>query len=175
MRFMTVAASDEDIRGTDEAPGKSQVLTRADLDVICEPSSWLTDALINYGVEECDAWGAPLNDLKNNVLWVRPALVKAGTAGGDAFFDETLGQTLGWAGEPHQKPVLDTDDTLTRGATVVLFPVNQGDTHWSLLALLQGRRVRGLRVRPLRLARSRQHRRSHRARRQAARARVLVP
>jgi phospholipase C len=141
MRFMTVAASDEDIRGTPQAPGKSQVLTRADLDVLCDPHSWLTDALINYGVEECDADAPPLGDLSHNVLWIRPALVKAGMAGDNAFFDATLGQTIGWTGAPNRKPVLDTDLALVRGATVILFPVNDVDTHWSLLAFYAGTRT----------------------------------
>jgi phospholipase C len=138
MRFQTVAASDEDIRGTRDAPGKSQLLTRADLDVLCDPHSWLTDALINYGVEECDAFGAPLGDLHNAVLWIRPSLVKAGTEGNAETFDASLGPALGWAGAPNPKPVLDTDPVLYQGASVVLFPVNQGDTHWSLLAFYKG-------------------------------------
>jgi phospholipase C len=133
MRFHTVAASDEDIRGTRDAPGKSQVLRRADLDVLCDPHSWLTDALINYGVEECDAFGAPLTDLHNGVLWIRPAVVRAGVEGD---FSATLGGALGWQGGP--KPLLDTNVVLQSGANVVLFPVNQGDTHWSLVALYRG-------------------------------------
>lgn len=141
MRFMTSAASDAEIRGTPDAPGKSQVLTRADLDVLCDPHSWLTDALINYGVEECDAVAAPLGDLSNNVLWIRPALVKAGMEGDNAFFDATLGQTLGWAGGVAPKPVLDTAVALVRGATIILFPVNQGDRHWSLLAFYKATRT----------------------------------
>jgi phospholipase C len=141
MRFATVAASDEDIRGTREAPGKSQVLTRGDLDVLCAPHSWLTDALINYGVEECDAAGPPLGDLSNRVLWIRPALVKAGMEGDNAFFDSTLGHALGWAGGQAPKPVLDTAVALERGATIILFPVNRLDTHWSLLAFYSATRT----------------------------------
>ncbi|KIG15452.1 Phospholipase C 4 precursor [Enhygromyxa salina] len=138
MRFTTIAASDADIRGTDLAPGKSQVLSRADLDVLCTDHSWLTDALINYGVEECTASGPALTDLHHNVLWIRPALVKAGMEGGDDAFDAGLGAAIGWAGGDNPKPVLDTAPALTRGATVILFPVNTGDTHWSLLAFYKG-------------------------------------
>ncbi len=130
MRFTTVAASDEDIRGTTDAPGKSQVLTRADLDVLCDEHSWLTDALINYGVEECDAWGPPLGKLSKGVLWIQPALVRAGMEGD---FDETLGRALGWNGGV-TRPKLDADDELVDQASVILLPVNNGNTHWSLLA-----------------------------------------
>ncbi len=138
MRWTTIATSDTDIRGTDDAPGKSQVLTRADLVELCGDRSWLTDALINYGVEECDAVSAPLTDLKNNALWIRPALVKAGTGGDDATFDDTLGRAIGWLGDDNPKVPLDDPRPGFRNATVVLFPVNQGDTHWSLLAFYKG-------------------------------------
>lgn len=138
---MTVAASDADIRGTQTAPGKSRWLTRADLDVLCDKDSWLTDALINYGVEECDAFGPPLGELSNGVQWIRPAVVKAGMEGDDGTFDATIGQALGWAGGQNPKPRLDQAVQLVNNATVLLFPVNRGDTHWSLLTYYSASRT----------------------------------
>src|SRR5882724_3426219 len=110
-----------------------------DLVALCNPQGWMSDSLIDYGVTVCPAGegGFPLGSLTRGVCWFQPTLVTLGT--GDARdFDSTLGERGALGGFPAP---LDKLGTLPKDASVLLFPVNRDNKHWSLLAFYKSDRT----------------------------------
>src|SRR5438874_2297069 len=115
--------------------GSANKLYRSDLVTLCAQRSWLTDAIIDYGVTVCPAEGraAGYGQLFNGVFWVEPTVVNTGKDGNDEAFRNTLGgvSALG-PFVAHLDSALVT--ILPKDANVILFPVNRDNIHWSLLA-----------------------------------------
>ena len=106
---------------------QNTILNAAELDDLCKPRGWLSGALIHYGVL---AYGGERRNPHNHVLWIDPVVVVAGKDGDDEAFDNSIGKALGGA-----PLLLDFEDNdLPEDATIILFPVNTGNVHWSLLA-----------------------------------------
>lgn len=113
----------------------ARTLAGSDIDTLCGPTEWMTDALIDYGVtvhgHPQPLHGPPVrHDVHAHVLWIRPATVKLGKDGNAEAFEASLGQNGVLGPRVH----LDTAVNLPHAASVILFPVNNGDRHWSLLA-----------------------------------------
>ncbi|PRQ06582.1 alkaline phosphatase family protein [Enhygromyxa salina] len=129
MGWINIAETEQQVR-----LASSATLTKSDLDVLCDPTQWMTDALINFGVK---VYGdEPLGELHDNVRWIDPATVRLGKEGNAEAFDASLGRD-GVLGAPRN---LITAPQLPGDVNVILFPVNKGDTHWSLLAFFKAGR-----------------------------------
>lgn len=131
MGWVTFARDDEEVRQT------AAKLAKSDLDTLCQPTAWMTDSLIDFGVQEFHGVDGANGDFHNRVLWIEPSVVKAGKDGNNEAFDNTLGAALG--GHPYHLD--DTDNQLPRNARVLLLPVNTGNRHWSLLAFFAATRT----------------------------------
>src|SRR5438105_6766861 len=93
MAWNTLAKTDAEVRGK-----TSGTLRVSDLDVLCTPESYMTDALINFGVTAWNDGHGAYTDLHNHVLWFSPALVAAAKDGSDEAFANSLGEALGQVG-----------------------------------------------------------------------------
>ena len=71
MAWINVAADDAQVS---RATGGH--LAKSDLDALCNPVGWMTDALINFGVV---GLSGVTDDVQNRVLWLKPALVASAT------------------------------------------------------------------------------------------------
>jgi hypothetical protein len=115
----------DSVSGGDVPAKTNRILSRHDLEELRRPGSWMTDSLIQYAVTEYppgyEADGA-------DVLWIPPAIVEAGR-GNDRRFADTLGSAM--ADELYS--FWDQEET-ELSKSVVLFPINSGGNHWSLLA-----------------------------------------
>ncbi len=130
MGWVTFAADDTEVHE------HTTKLDKSDLGTLCRPTAWMTDSLINFGVQEFEGVDGAYGDFHNRVLWIEPSVVKAGKDGNSEAFDNSLGAILG--------PAAHLDDAtvnLPRNARVLLFPVNNGNRHWSLLAFFRSDRT----------------------------------
>src|SRR6266850_1302601 len=123
MAWINVAADDAQVS---RATGGH--LAKSDLDALCNPVGWMTDALINFGVV---GLSGVTDDVQNRVLWLKPALVASAK---DSAAAGAFAESLGGRGALGPPILLDKVERLPRDANVILFPVNQGNKHWSLLA-----------------------------------------
>ena len=122
--------------------GSADKLYRSDLVTLCAPNSWVTDAIIDYGVTVCpaEAREAGYRQLYNGVFWIEPTVVNTGKDGNDEAFRNTLGgvAALGPFVANLDSPLVTI---LPKDANVILFPVNRDNTHWSLLAFYKADRA----------------------------------
>src|SRR5258706_2580844 len=115
--------------------GSGRKLDLLDLETLCTTNSWLSDQLIDYGVTECPSaeGGGGYGQRYNGVFWLEPVVVVRGRDRSDQDFRETLGRDSALSRfVAHLDSPLVT--TLPKDASVLLFPVNRDNTHWSLLA-----------------------------------------
>ena len=122
--------------------GSAGKLYKSDLVTLCAPNSWVTDAIIDYGVTVCPAEGreAGYRQRFNGVFWIEPTVVNTGKDGNDEAFRNTLGgvAALGPFVAHLDSPLVTI---LPKDANVILFPVNRDNTHWSLLAFYKADRA----------------------------------
>jgi len=134
MAWVTIANDDQQV-----SLATARTLARSDLDTLCGPHEWMTDSLIDYGVtvHGIPQHGPPARRFfHSNVAWISPATVKLGKDGNAEAFEASLGRNGVLGPRTH----LDTAVNLPGGANVILFPVNDGDRHWSLLAFYKAGR-----------------------------------
>ncbi len=123
------------VTSDDAVKAKIDRLSLADLQTVCGDGTFLSDALIDYGVRRAGA-----GDVVNQVLWVPPSVVMQ-LAPEDAAWRSSFAGSLSPA-----PGYLDTPEFQLHGnAAVALLPINDGagvaadsGSHWSLLAFYKG-------------------------------------